>query len=69
MKLARGFCDLNIPMTGLNVLKETVLKALSIGYQTVAINTTVADTTSEEKKTKKKKGDYNHAKLLISHST
>lgn len=67
MKLARGFCDLNIPVTDIKVLKETVLRALSIGYQTVAINTKVTDATSGEKK-KKKKGEnhvnWSHEGLL-----
>ncbi|XP_071533190.1 ribonuclease P protein subunit p30 [Panulirus ornatus] len=56
MKLARGFCDLNISATDTD-LKRTVLKALSFGYQTVAINREVTDNTSTEKK-KRKKGDF-----------
>lgn len=55
MELAKGFCDLNIA-AATNDLKQTVLKALSIGYQTIAINTEVTDTTTNDKK-KKKKGN------------
>lgn len=57
MELAKGFCDLNIA-AATNDLKQTVLKALSIGYQTIAINTEVTDTTTNDKK-KKKKGILN----------
>ncbi|KAG7169147.1 ribonuclease P protein subunit p30-like [Homarus americanus] len=56
MKLARGFCDLNISASDED-LKNTVLKALSIGYQTVAINREVIDNSTSEKK-KRKKGDF-----------
>ncbi|XP_042862385.1 ribonuclease P protein subunit p30-like [Penaeus japonicus] len=55
MELAKGFCDLNIA-AATSDLKSTVLKALSIGYQTVAINTEVVDNSATEKK-KKKKGN------------
>ncbi|XP_045597688.1 ribonuclease P protein subunit p30 [Procambarus clarkii] len=56
MKLARGFCDLNICATDTD-LKQTVLKALSMGYQTVAINREVTDESTSDKK-KRKKGEF-----------
>lgn len=45
MKLARGFCDLNISATDTD-LRQTVLKALSVGYQTLALNRHVTDTST-----------------------
>ena len=56
MKLARGFCDLNISATDTD-LKKTVLKALSIGYQTVAINREVTDSCQHQSGKKRKKGE------------
>ncbi|KAK3854924.1 hypothetical protein Pcinc_038645 [Petrolisthes cinctipes] len=56
MKVARGFCDLNIA-AGTD-LKATVLKALTMGYQTVAINTEITDNTTPDTKRKKKRGDF-----------
>ncbi|KAK8722944.1 hypothetical protein OTU49_011964 [Cherax quadricarinatus] len=55
MKLARGFCDLNISAMDTD-LKKTVLKALSIGYQTIAINREVTDNSTPDKK--RKKGNF-----------
>ncbi|XP_076056226.1 ribonuclease P protein subunit Rpp30 [Oratosquilla oratoria] len=54
---AKGFCDLNISAND-NDLKPVVLKALSLGYQTIAINREISEpeSSSNEKK-KKKKGD------------
>ncbi|MPC81342.1 hypothetical protein E2C01_075952 [Portunus trituberculatus] len=54
MKLARGFCDLNISATDTD-LKKTLLKALSLGYQTLAINREVTDTLEQHQKGKKRK--------------
>ncbi|KAK4287772.1 hypothetical protein Pmani_039169 [Petrolisthes manimaculis] len=60
MKLGQGYCDLNIAVntSDITTLKTTVLKALSMGYQTVAINTEITDNTTPDTKKKKKKGDY-----------
>ncbi|XP_063879983.1 uncharacterized protein LOC135111027 isoform X2 [Scylla paramamosain] len=56
MKLARGFCDLNISATDTD-LKKTLLKALSLGYQTLAVNREVTDTFAPHQKGKKRKKD------------
>ncbi|XP_066939601.1 ribonuclease P protein subunit p30 [Macrobrachium rosenbergii] len=55
MKMLRtkGFCDLNIPAT--EAVKDTVLRALSLGYQTVAINQYVTDKTQLKEGTSKKR--------------
>lgn len=50
-----GYCDLNISADSSN-LKGLVLRALSLGYDTVAINTTINDATYQETKTKGRKG-------------
>ncbi|XP_050725438.1 ribonuclease P protein subunit p30-like [Eriocheir sinensis] len=61
MKLARGFCDLNISATDTD-LRQTVLKALSVGYQTLALNRHVTDNSTAAAGggggKKKKKGDF-----------
>ncbi|KAG0724461.1 Ribonuclease P protein subunit p30 [Chionoecetes opilio] len=57
MQAARGFCDLNISATDTD-LKITVLKALSLGYQTIAINRAVTDSLSQQQGKKRKKGDF-----------
>ena len=55
--VGKNFCDLNIVATDSH-LRETVLQALKLGYQTIAINTEVTDSwSSESKKKKRKKGD------------
>jgi len=55
--IGKSFCDLNILATDSH-LRETVLQALKIGYQTIAINTEVTDSwSSESKKKKRKKGE------------
>ena len=59
MARAKGFCDLNIPTTA-TYLKETVLNAVAMGYQTIAINyyvtDTMEDTGGSDKKKRKVKG-------------
>ncbi|KAK7068827.1 hypothetical protein SK128_014908 [Halocaridina rubra] len=52
---AKGFCDLNIEAENSN-LKESVLKALSLGYQTIAINQNVTLPSLEKSGSKKRKG-------------
>ena len=50
-----GYCDLNINSDSPN-LKSVVLRALSLGYHTIAINTTISDDINDQDKNKSKKG-------------
>lgn len=54
---AVGYCDLNIDASS-KCLKQTVLEALRLGYQTIAINTSIHDQPSYEESKKNKKGEY-----------
>lgn len=69
MTRAKGYCDLNISATDPD-LKATVLKALSLGYQTIAVNRYVTDTLagSVEKEggsKKRKKGHESGNESLV----
>uniref|UniRef100_A0A6A7FXJ5 Ribonuclease P protein subunit drpp30-like n=1 Tax=Hirondellea gigas TaxID=1518452 RepID=A0A6A7FXJ5_9CRUS len=61
---AAGYCDLNIKAESDN-LKERVLEALELGYQTVAINTTVTDTgVDDTRKEKDSKGSSECSSMI-----
>jgi len=54
MKKDLGYADLNIPNEPLSTLKKRVVRALELGYQCVAVNTTVLQENLQTRKEKKK---------------
>ncbi|XP_018024184.1 ribonuclease P protein subunit drpp30 [Hyalella azteca] len=64
-KKAVGYCDLNI-LSDSKDLKKTVLEALRLGFQTIAINTVVhTEPSYEESKSNKKKDSGNKGDQCI----
>lgn len=56
MKNDFGYADLNIPSEPSSTLKKRVKRALELGYQCVALNTTVLQENLQSRKSKKKGG-------------
>jgi len=54
MKKDLGYADLNIPSEPASTLKKRVVRALELGYQCVAVNTTVLQENLQSRKNKKK---------------